>query len=234
MTFGVWATQGSPSVTEMAVHLGLDWVCVSLEHGYLEVRDVLAHVRAARRSDTAVVVRVPAFTQDWIKRVLDVGADGVIAPLVRSAEDVALAARYAPAGVRGIGGDVSSKWGVRDMDYLRSANEEIMVIPLVETAEATANFADIVAVPGIEAVYFGPADLSASLGYVGDWEGPGVAERILEMKDTAAAAGVASGVMVTGAEDGRRRVEQGFRMIGLGTDTQLLFRQLTDIYSTVR
>ena len=231
-TYGLWVTQESPAITEVAADLGVDWICVDTEHGHLGHKDVLEHVRAAHRSDTTVLVRVPAIGQDLIKRSLDMGAQGVLLPLARSAADIETGVRYArypPDGVRGIGGERAVRWGLRYDEYLAEANEEILVIPLIETAEADAAIEAILDVPGIGAIFFGPADLSASHGYLGDWEGPGIAERILAIRDLAARRGIPAGIVSKGIDDARRRRDQGFAMVGLGSDVGLLIRQIRSL-----
>jgi 2-keto-3-deoxy-L-rhamnonate aldolase RhmA len=101
-----------------------------------------------------------------------------------------------------------------------------MIIPLIETVEGGRNLGPILDVPGVDAIYFGPVDYSASAGHLGQWEGPGVADAILKFKDAARARGLACGILTTGVEDSLRRREQGFRMIALGADTGLLIRSL--------
>jgi 2-keto-3-deoxy-L-rhamnonate aldolase RhmA len=227
--FGLWVTLETPTVTEIAAELGLDWVCIDMEHGCLDYKDVVQHVRAAKGSDTTVVVRVPAITIDTIKRCLDLGTDGVLLPLVRSAGDLEEGmqyARYPGRGVRGIGGERSMRWGLKLEEYVALANRETLVIPLIETAQASDNMTDILAVPGLEAIFMGPADLSSSRGYLGQWEGPGVAEDILRILELARDAGIATGIMATDNDDITRRSEQGFHMVGLGSDIGMILRQL--------
>ncbi|MBI2192260.1 MAG: hypothetical protein HYU36_09770 [Planctomycetes bacterium] len=229
--YGLWVTLESASVTEIAATLGLGWIVVEMEHGHLDFREVMDHLRAARGSDTAVLVRVPGIQASAVKRVLDLGAHGVILPLVRGAEDVRRGlsyGRYPPEGIRGIGGERAVLWGLDFEGYLRDANRETMIVPLMETREAIAETDAILSVPGIEAIFFGPADLSASLGYTGQWEGTGVADRILDVRARAAARGIASGIMSRGLTDLIRRRDQGFHLIGLGSDTTLLIRSLRD------
>lgn len=231
-SYGLWVTLESPSVTEIAVELGIHWVVLEMEHGCLDFRDVMEHVRAARGSPTTVLVRVPEIQQSAIKRVLDMGAHGVIMPLVRSLGDLRAGwsyARYPPEGIRGIGGERAVKWGLEFEAYLQVANDETMVIPLIETREASMNIEAILGFPGLQAIFFGPADLSASLGHRGQWEGPGVADRILEIRALAASRGIASGIMSRGSVDARARRDQGFAMVALAADTTLLIRSLRDV-----
>ncbi|MFO1056679.1 MAG: aldolase/citrate lyase family protein [Dongiaceae bacterium] len=231
--YGVWITLSDPTVTEIVVELGADWICVDMEHGSLDYKDVVAHARAARGSGAAVLTRVPAFRIDTVKRALDLGVDGVILPLVRSAADVEEGfqyARYPGRGIRGVGGERAVHWGLRLQEYLAIADRETMVIPIIETRQAAADFDNIVRVEGLEAIFFGPADLSASCGHLGHWEGPGVAEDILRILGIARAHDVAAGLMAWDEEDVARRVEQGFRLIGLGADVGFLAKPLKSAF----
>ncbi|MFD0712000.1 HpcH/HpaI aldolase/citrate lyase family protein [Paenibacillus sp. GCM10027626] len=230
-TFGMWVTMESPSISEIAITLGLDWVCIDMEHGHLDYKEVMEHVRTVRNSDTSILVRVPEISNSAIKRVLDMGAHGVLLPLVRNAEELQTGfnyARYPDTGIRGIGGERSVKWGLGLQEYLEYANEETMVVPLIETKDAAEQIDSILDVPGLEAIFFGPADLSASYGYLGQWEGPGVAQIILDIKAKADQRGIASGVMSTGVEDSIQRIQQKFGMVGFGSDAGLLIRSTVD------
>jgi 2-keto-3-deoxy-L-rhamnonate aldolase RhmA len=236
-TLGLWVTLESPTVTEIAVTLGLDWVCVDLEHGHLDWREAMEHVRVVRGSHTAALVRVPEIDRSPIKRALDLGADGVLLPLIRGPEDLERGmrfGRYPPHGERGVGGERALRWGLSMAEYLRHADRETLVIPIIETVEAATSIDAILTVPGLEAIFFGPADLSSTHGYLGEWEGPGIAERILAIRDAAAARGHACGLMARSVVDARVRREQGFRMIGLGADTGLMIRALREALDAVR
>jgi 2-keto-3-deoxy-L-rhamnonate aldolase RhmA len=228
-TQGLWVTLADPSITEMAVTLGLDWVCVDMEHGHLDFNDVMGHIRIVRESETAVLVRVHDIEQGLIKRALDMGAHGVILPLIRSRADVVKGfqyGRYPLQGVRGIGGERNIKWGLGMQEYLSYANEETLIIPLIETRQAAEAIDDILGVPGLEAIFFGPADLSASYGYLGEWESPGIAELILNIRHKAKQRNISSGIMTMNAEDAVNRQAQGFDMIGLGSDGGLMIRSM--------
>ena len=107
-TLGLWVTLDSPSITEIAVTLGLDWVVIDTEHGCLDYKEVVEHIRVTRSSTTTPLVRIAETSPGIIKRVLDLGAQGIIVPQVNTAQDVATAVRYAkypPEGIRGVGGD---------------------------------------------------------------------------------------------------------------------------------
>jgi 2-keto-3-deoxy-L-rhamnonate aldolase RhmA len=229
VTAGLWVTLEAPSITEMAVSLGLDWVVIDAEHGHLDFKEIVEHIRVTRHTATTALVRVQEIEQGLIKRVLDLGADGILVPQVQNAAEVEEAVRFAkypPRGVRGVGGERATGWGMNLKDYARRADQETLVIPLIETVAAGGDIEAILAVPGVDAVFLGPADFSASAGYLGEWEGPGVAEKLLDFKDRARARGLACGVLATDGANARLRREQGFRLIALGTDAGLLIRQL--------
>nr|MBA3846622.1 2-dehydro-3-deoxyglucarate aldolase [Planctomycetota bacterium] len=175
------------------------------------------------------LVRVTEIGVGPIKRALDMGAHGVVLPLVRGRGDVEAGfahGRYPPLGRRGVGGERSVKWGLGFDEYLACANEELLIIPLIETREAVEDIDAILAVPGLEAIFFGPADLSASYGHLGAWEGPSVAERILAVTAKARARGIAAGVVGRSQADMDLRRRQGFQMIAHGSECGLLIRAL--------
>ncbi|HKB03817.1 MAG TPA: aldolase/citrate lyase family protein [Gemmataceae bacterium] len=227
--FGLWVTLEAPAVTEMAVALGLDWVVIDAEHGHLDWKAIAEHVRATVRSETVALVRIAELNGGLVKRALDIGADGVVVPWVESAEQLTRAvsyARYPPEGVRGIGAERATAWGQALAEHAGTANEHVLVVPIIETVKGAAAVPDMCTVPGVDLFWFGPADFSASAGHRGQWEGPGVAEEILRLKDVLRRAGKSCGVMATGDADVRRRLDQGFRLIGLGADAGLLIRAL--------
>src|SRR5262249_43378968 len=167
---GLWVTLESPAVTEIAVALGLDYVVIDAEHGHLDWKEVLEHVRAAVRSQTVAVVRIAELNAGLIKRALDIGADGVVIPFVESAEQLrqALAfARYPLEGRRGMGADRATGWGACLAEHAAEANEHVLVVPIIETVRAAAEVPAMARVEGVEWFQFGPADFSASAGYRG-------------------------------------------------------------------
>lgn len=227
--FGLWVTLESATVTEMAVALGMDWVCIDAEHGHLDWKDINEHVRAAIRSDTVLLVRIAERSTSMTKRALDIGADGIVIPWMETAEDVRQAvkdAHYPPEGRRGIGGERATAWGQCLVEHTSEANDNVLVVPLIESVAAGPNVADMCAVDGIDVFFFGPADYSATGGFRGQWEGPGIAEQILNAKDTIRAAGKNCGLLATSIDNLHERLAQGFRMPGLGSDTGLLNRAL--------
>ena len=227
--FGLWVTLEAPSITEMAVALGLDWVVIDAEHGHLDWKEIAEHLRATARSETVALVRIAQLDGGLIKRALDIGADGVVVPWVETAEQLQEAvawSRFPPEGKRGIGGERATAWGQCLVDHTRDANDHVLVVPIIETVTAARNIESLAAVDGVELCYFGPADFSSTAGHRGHWEGPGVAEQIVAACEALGRAGRHCGVIATSGEDLRRRIAQGFRMIGLGMDAGLMAKTL--------
>jgi 2-dehydro-3-deoxyglucarate aldolase/4-hydroxy-2-oxoheptanedioate aldolase len=235
--YGLWVTLESPSITEIAVALGLDWVVIDAEHGHLDWKEIMEHLRATVRSDTVALVRIACLDGALIKRALDIGADGVVVPWVESAEQFRQAvsfARYPLEGLRGIGAERATCWGQCIGEHTAEANEHVLVVPIIETVRTVQQVPLMTKVDGAEVLFFGPADFSATAGHRGQWEGPGVAEQILSMKDVIRRAGRHCGLLSTNEANLKERTEQGFRMIGLGVDAGLLIRSLRSALQTVQ
>jgi len=227
--YGLWVTLESASVPEMAVALGLDWVAIDAEHGAMDWQQILGHVRATARSDTVALVRIAELNAGLIKRALDIGADGIIVPGVETVEQIQQAvalARYPPAGRRGIGGERATCWGQALAHSVPEADEHVLVVPIIESVRGGRAVEHLCQVAGVEVFFLGPADYSATAGFAGQWEGPGVAEQLLAIKDAVRRHGKHCGVLATSNENLIERREQGFRVLALGMDTALLLRSL--------
>lgn len=227
--FGLWVTSEAPAVTEVAAMLGIDWICIDLEHGYIDYKAIAGHLAAARGSDLSVFVRPPSQDLEPIKRPLDLGAHGIILPLVNNAEEVRAAHQhfyYPPLGTRGIGGERSVQWGLGMEEYVATANDDLMFIPMIETQESYDNLDEILSQEKIETIFLGPGDMSASRGAVGEWEGPGVAEMNLDILRRAKERNVSSGIVARNTEEAIMRRDQGFGMVSLGSDIGLMIRQI--------
>jgi 2-dehydro-3-deoxyglucarate aldolase/4-hydroxy-2-oxoheptanedioate aldolase len=234
--FGMWITLESPSITEMAVALGLDWIVIDAEHGHLDWKEITEHVRATVRSNTVALVRITECNIGLIKRCLDVGADGIIVPWVETADQLRQAVSYAhypPRGIRGIGAERATGWGQCIPEYIREANENVLVVPMIESVRGSKNILEMVAVDGVEIFLLGPADYSSSAGYAGQWQGPGIAEQLLAIKDAVVAAGKTCAVVATSDENLKERRSQGFGMVGLGSDCGMILRSLHASLATV-
>ena len=171
---GTMATLTTPASAEILADLGFDWLFIDGEHGPLETAELLSILQAVDHK-VASIVRVPSADEVAIKKVLDLGATGIIVPQVNSAEqaaDVVRWARYAPAGSRGVGLARAHGYGMKFAEYIESANDNVAVIVQAEHADAVENIEHIAAVEGVDAVLLGPYDLSASMGIMGQLDNP--------------------------------------------------------------
>lgn len=235
-TYGLWVSLESASITEMAVGLGLDWVVIDAEHGHLGWNDIAQHIRATVRSDTVALVRIQELNAGLIKRVLDIGADGIVVPWVETADQLRHAvacAHYPPRGIRGIGGERATAWGQRLAEHVAEAQENVIVMPIIESVKGGENISEMLEVDGVDCFYFGPADYSATAGFAGQWEGGDVAQRILAAKDQIRAAGRHCGLIGTSHENLIQRRDQGFRLLGFGLDSTMLIRSLQGCLNAV-
>lgn len=227
VTYGLWITLESPSLTEIAARLGFDWVVIDAEHGHLDLKVVMEHLRVANLSGLTALVRVSDIQQGLIKRIMDIGADGILVPQARSAEEMSAAvsyAKYPPEGIRGIGAERSTRWASNIGNCVQRANDQTLVIPLLETAEAGRDLDRVLQVPGIDALFLGPHDFAATSGHPGVAGHPDVTRRLDELRQQARAAGKPLGIVAFSPEDIARRRDEGFTMIGLGFDTGFFIR----------
>jgi 4-hydroxy-2-oxoheptanedioate aldolase len=219
-TLGAWLSLRDPLLAEVAATSGYDYVCVDMQHGMSDLGHVVAMLHAMARTPTVPIVRVPWNEQGIIGRVLDAGALGVIIPMVNSVEEAeraVAACRYTPAGTRSFGPlGANVRYGT---GYAASANELVACIPMIETREAVECLDDILSVPGIDAVYVGPADLSLTYGLPPGPDNPG--DPFHSALATVVAAcqrhGVVPGVHANTSLAPARHAA-GFRMITVGFD----------------
>ena len=227
-TLGAWLSIPSSMVAEATARTGFDYVCADLQHGALDYADAVGLFQAVLLGGSTPVARVPWNEPGVIGKVLDAGAEAVIAPMVNTAAEAAAvvrAARYPPLGARSFGPIVA---GPRSSNYAATANDVVAVIPMIETTEALAHLDDILWVPGVDAIYVGPADLSLSLGLPPGNNDDSASFR--EALDAIVAGcrrhGVVPGIHATGALTARR-LEQGFTMVTVTSDAVALRLGLT-------
>lgn len=221
---GLWVTFAHQPIAEVLADSGFDWLLFDMEHSPTDLHQVGQQLLAVRGRDVAPIVRVPILDMGWIKRVLDAGAPNIMVPNVRSAaeaRDAVAFTRFAPEGLRGVAGSTRAGNYTRYKDYMARANDEIGVVVQIESREALDELDAICRVPGVDAVFIGPSDLAASLGYRGQSNHPEVQAAIAQAFRTAHFAGKAAGVL---AADGKadHYFEAGATMVGVGTDLHLL------------
>ncbi|KUL92749.1 4-hydroxy-2-oxo-heptane-1,7-dioate aldolase [Bosea sp. WAO] len=237
LQIGLWSSLCSPIVAEIIGYSGFDWILVDTEHSPNEPPAVLAQLQALQAGTATPIVR-PAWNDPvLLKRLLDIGAQAVLVPFVQNAEEAAkavAACRYPPAGIRGI--TVSgrgSRYG-RVPDYLKRADAEICVLVQVETGEALAQLEAIASVDGVDGVFIGPADLSASLGHIGNPGHPEVQEAIKGAAARLTAIGKPAGILTASEADARRYIEWGYRFVAVGSDLGLLTKHADALAKTFK
>ncbi len=221
---GTMVTLPTASTAEILADAEFDWLFIDAEHGPLDVKDVLGILQAVA-DRIACVVRVPECSEAWIKRVLDLGADGVIVPQTNTPEmvaDVVRYARYAPVGARGVGLARAHGYGFRFAEYVASANDQVAVIVQAEHKLAVENIDAIVAVEGVDAVLLGPYDMSASYGKMGQIDDSEITGAIEKVIRTCKAAGIPIGSFGISAEAVNGYAEQGCTLLAAGVDVLFL------------
>lgn len=223
---GLWAALASPYSTELLATAGFDWLLLDGEHAPNDVRSMLLQLQASAAYRSSAVVRPVHGDTALIKQYLDIGAQTLLIPMVDSAEQAAsivAATRYPPHGVRGVGSSIAraSRWGAVG-DYLHRSHGEICVLVQVETVAGIEHLEDIASVDGIDGVFFGPADLSASMGHLGNPGEPLVQAAIERGIGIVRACGKAPGILTSDSLLAQRYLDLGALFVAVGVDTVLL------------
>jgi 4-hydroxy-2-oxoheptanedioate aldolase len=223
---GLWLGLADPYAAELCAPAGFDWLLVDGEHGPNDLRSMLAVLQAVAPYASHPVVRVPHGGTALIKQVLEIGATTLLVPMVETpaqARELVRAMRYPPEGVRGVGSGLarSSRWS-RYPDYLKEANQQVCLLVQVESAAALAQVDAIAAVDGVDGVFIGPADLSASMGHPGQPAHPEVRAAIEAALPRILAAGKASGILALDESLARRYIELGARFVAVGVEATML------------
>jgi 2-dehydro-3-deoxyglucarate aldolase len=209
---------GNPIVAEVIGHLGFDWVFFDLEHSPMTLETLQVMMQAMSFSETTPIVRVASNDPVPIKQALDIGAYGIIVPMVNSLEDAKRAVasvRYPPLGIRGFG---PRRAALADPDYVVTANEEILLMIQIESQQAIDNIDEILSVKGIDVAVFGPNDLSMSLGVFTKFDDPKFVSAVQKVKKSANRHGVALSMLGSSAFDARKLVEEGFKILVVRDD----------------
>ena len=225
--FGCWVQILDPEITEMLSMVGFDFLLIDNEHGPGDVISLLHQLRAAAASDTTPVVRIPWNDPIYIKKILDIGVEAVMVPMVETveqAEAAVAACRYPPRGIRGIAHTDAraSDYGLKAKEYLETASDNVFIICQVESATGVENVEAIAAVDGIDMVFIGPVDLSASLGRPADFDNPRHKEAMAKSEAAIKAAGKSMGGIGYGPYTPKDLYERGYDLIVGAADVGLL------------
>ena len=230
---GIWNTIGGNTVPELLGGSGFDWVLVDCEHAAIETVEVLPALQAiGQNPDTSAVVRVAANDPTLFKRVLDMGAQTVMVPYVQTADEAAAAVhamRYGPNGMRGMAGMTRATRYGRVEDYYNKAEEELCLIVQVETLEGLRNLDAIAQTDGVDGVFIGPADLSASMGLRGQLTHPDVDKAIADAITKLVDMDVPAGVMALDPAVAERYLACGTSFVAIAVDLVMLADAVADI-----
>jgi 2-keto-3-deoxy-L-rhamnonate aldolase RhmA len=217
-----WVSLGHPRVAEIVALAGYDFVIVDIEHTPMSLETLDDVVRAIELRGVPTVVRVPWNDPVELKRVLDIGVAGVMIPMVETAEaagEAVDAMTYPPDGMRGVAGSRATSYGLEFAEYLENADADLVTILQIETLPGVENAGEISRVEGVDSLFVGPSDLSASLGVAGDWDDEAVLGAI---DDVLEASEVPVGSLAVTDEGIEQWVEQGFDWVIAGVDSRNL------------
>ncbi len=227
LQIGLWCSLCSNIAVDIVRDSGFDWLLLDTEHSPNEIPDILSQLQACEGGAATPIVRPAWNDMVIIKRCLDVGTQTLLVPYVQNAEEAKRAVeavRYPPAGVRGVAvASRASRYG-RVTDYLKRANPEICLLVQVETRSAMEQLEAIASVEGVDGVFIGPSDLSASLGHIGNPAHPDVQKALENCVRRLKAIGKPAGILTSNEEEVRRYIGWGYTFVAVGSDVGLLGR----------
>jgi 2-dehydro-3-deoxyglucarate aldolase len=229
---GTWHTVCSIEVAEALAALGFDWMAIDMEHGSADVNYVEQAFIAMERHGCAPFVRMPSADPYLARRLLDVGAHGLLIPVVEDADafaEFATYCHYPPHGRRGVALERFNRWGDDFDSYLQDFRP--VLVPMIETRKGVAAADALAALPVVDALFFGPYDLSADLGTPGDFTQPAFHEALELMKAACTNHGKAAGghQVTPNIDELQQRVDDGFRLVAFGTDVLAMRHALSGI-----
>lgn len=227
LTIGSWITLDHTSIAEIMANAGFDWLVVDMEHSAITVTGAQQLIMTLELCGCTPLVRVGANDPTLIKRVMDAGAYGVIVPMINTAEDALKAVdavKYPPAGKRGVGLARAQAYGLSFDKYIEWLAKESVVIVQIEHICALKNLPAILSTPGVDGFIVGPYDLSASLGFPGEFENPLVVEALCEIKKVVKKSPIAAGYHVVQPDPDMvfKKIREGYRFLGYSLDTLFL------------
>ncbi len=185
LTIGSWITIANPAIVEIMATANFEWLCIDMEHTSIDLNQAQMLITTIQANRMKALVRVAKNEEVIIKKVLDMGADGIIVPMIKSKKDAKRAvdyAKYPPVGKRGVGLYRAQKYGIGFNEYKKWVEEEIVIIAQIEHIKAVKNIKEIINTDGIDGTIVGPYDLSASMGYSGEFERDDVKKAIKKVE----------------------------------------------------
>lgn len=222
---GCWVNLSDPSGVEIIASAGFDWLLIDTEHSPIGPQSLRDTLIACRGSDSVPMVRLMGNEPEYFKMALDLGAYGVIVPMIESGEDARRAVeygRYPPAGIRGFSPMRASNYFRRVEEYIKEADQEILLVAQIETIKAVEHVEAIVSTRGIDGIFIGPSDLASSMNLIGQLRHPDVQEKIDQVISEVRARGIPYGIPTTSLEEFEHFVERGATLLTVGGDIPFL------------
>jgi 2-dehydro-3-deoxyglucarate aldolase len=223
LTIGSWIMIGDPMSVEIMVLAGFEWLVIDIEHTSIDLKTTENLIRTIQSKNIKALVRVSKNEEVIIKRILDMGADGIIVPMINSKEDALQAveyAKYPPIGKRGVGLYRAAGYGTTFEEYKKWVNEELVIIAQIEHIDAVNNIDDILSVEGIDGTIIGPYDLSGSMGYPGEFERDDVKIAVETVVEKCKKMNIPAGFHVVDTDPSKLQVkiDQGCTFLAYGID----------------
>jgi 2-dehydro-3-deoxyglucarate aldolase/4-hydroxy-2-oxoheptanedioate aldolase len=222
---GTIVSLSAPPAVEAISRCGFDWLWIDMEHAPLTLEHV-QHILMAKSAECAGFVRIPVNDETWIKRVLDLGADGIIVPQVKTKEEAqraVAAGKYPPMGTRSAGLARAQGYGMSFASYIKEANQNTSVLLQIEHADGVKNVEEILEVEGIDAIIIGPYDLSGSYGKLGEVQDKQVTDAIDVVYKACKQRGIPIGIFAMQPEAGKAYLEKGFQLLAVGADIHYMW-----------
>jgi 2-dehydro-3-deoxyglucarate aldolase/4-hydroxy-2-oxoheptanedioate aldolase len=237
-TAGAWLQIASPFTAEIMSRAGFDWLIIDMEHGPGDILTLISQLQAMNGYGVVPLVRAPWNDFVIIKRILDAGAYGVLVPYVNTkaeAEAAVRACKYPPDGMRGVAGSPRAPgYGQNALDYMKRANDEILVITAVETSKALSSLDQILEVDGLDGIFIGPMDLATNMGHLGDPSHPEVQAAIATIEAKVLDANKVLATIAGNWEQARSLYQRGYQMIMLMADGVSLGRLAAETVARFR
>ncbi|WP_180065075.1 MULTISPECIES: 4-hydroxy-2-oxoheptanedioate aldolase [unclassified Acinetobacter] len=232
---GLWVGLADAYGTEIAANAGYDWLLIDGEHAPSDLRTTLSQLQSIAAYPSQAVVRPPIGSVQLIKQLLDIGAQTLLIPMVETVEQAQLmvkAVRYPPEGIRGVGAALAraTRWNSIP-DYYENAHENICLLIQIESVEGIKNLDEILKIDGIDGVFIGAVDLSATMGYQGNPNHPEVQKTVIDAIQRIRKAGKAAGILSTQHDVTQKYIELGTEFVAVGVDTSVLMNSLRELLS---